>query len=247
MAAKSEIIMNGPEFQKALKLFLKRFEADVPVVMREVHRLLSQDIVKRTPPKNTAEGARAIENDLLSMVVVARDPSNVDHFADIAEGGQYDHMFDPDGILLEQWHKDHRKDFGTNRRSRVTNFRSAGTFRMAGTLFADKLHVKDRDFKRYLRRQKRKVGQWKATFAGGVTHFGGSVQAWVARHRSSSSVTESPEGSGLFSISTTGRPKFNPQRLDKIIDFAVKVRARDLNKFFAVRMEAQVKKRHAQA
>ena len=244
--AKNGIIMEKKKFKDAMKRFIQTYKGDVLEVTEEVHKLWAQDIVKRTHPERLGIGHTAIENDLRAMLVVVKKPDNVDFYHELAEDppGTNEHLFDVDGSRITDWYRSHRNTFGTKRSSRVKNFRDGGKIRLRGDFYYDmdrKLHVKPRDFKRLLTLKKKSVGKWKATFVKGMQRLGGRAPSWVTRHNVSSMASSRVKKDGSVTVQITGRVAFNPQRLEKIIAFTLRVRRRDLEGHFSKRLAAKVK------
>ena len=250
MAQGGHLQVEAKRFNKDLELFLREYQAEAVMVVEEIHRLLLKDLMKRIFPKTKAEGEQAIDNDLRSMMVVAEKPDNVDFFHDLFEHTEHESLFDPDGNRIQDYHEERRNKMGTSRRSRVRNFKTAASvqFRDQEYFFniPKKLHVKERDYLRYLRRQKKKVGEWKATFIHGLLAVGETAPNWVSRHSTSGRSQKTVTSDGI-SMTAFGSPRFNPSRLRKIIAFAIRVRRMDLNDKFKVRLKAAIRKSQKRA
>lgn len=238
MPLQADVFLDDREFQRQLGQWLRYTDRALPDEMRHQGRLWGEMVMRFTPPKNYAQGRRAVARDI-NRVFARRERGFlewiVEHFgADVEEltlnagGGKPLHIHwagvDVGGLLMSVHHESKRGPKGRVRRS---------VGRAPSTWFdPDRLAVPDAVFRRYVRARQQRVGLAKSGWAIGVLMLGGRVPRWVQRHlagRWGAFVDETGNRTSpaltYFNYSPWGR---NTAEAGRIMTAATRVRARAL-------------------
>jgi hypothetical protein len=163
--------------------------------VKEEARLLSLELIRRTPPKSQAQGEKAIGRDLsklftsidtgfLDRIGSEYGTKNISHWITMADGRrvqlQWD-VLDPEGRGMAQYHEQSRNAHGRIPRT-FTKGSQPGT-----QVWRSRYVVTKQDFASYLKIVQGRVGIEKSGWQAGLTVGGGSgskdrVPNYVSRH-----------------------------------------------------------------
>lgn len=177
-------------FNRQMAGLLRMVETDMPDEVRKQGRLWGERVMKFTPPKNLAQGRRAVKRDLHRFLIVREQgflefivrefgSKDIDTSLRTSEGQQYDIRWDEivlNGNVIPARHLAAR-----DARGRIPRrFSGNGT----GTSWTTqgKLVVPAAVFNQFLKQKQANVGYAKSGWATGVLALGGKVPKWVGRH-----------------------------------------------------------------
>lgn len=169
-----ELTLDRRSFDRALRTFSKQYGVSMREVMVDQFRLIVNQLVRMTPPKNLKQGRQSIERDLNKAFVPLDEAKALEfmekNFKDRVPG----HVFDSEGDMAS---------FHAARRGGRGKVRKSGVIARFGDLkIYDKRYVRSRDFRRYLREVNRRVGILKSGWMAAVNKFGGKAPNFVSRH-----------------------------------------------------------------
>jgi hypothetical protein len=220
------ITMDRSKFKAGVKALEKTYGTTAAGVMRKQMSIFAGQLVKRYPPNTKSVGRTAIENDLKRIMIPMpkENEGTLTRWQDTLES--IHDVFDDTGTRIQDWHKNHMD----RRTHRVT--RSIRTRRFVGGRdFSDKLHVRERDFKKYVNRVAKNVGTLKGGWVAGVNRWAGGAKppAWVGGKSSNGKAIDrmKDNGSGYLEIRNNVQGSARWKRIDK---FVAKSRERGFQK-----------------
>lgn len=207
------------QLENALYLLAREARVAPGVVIKEETGLLVRNIMQLTPPKNLAQGRKAIQGDL-RRIVYPLDPSTItweplkqavqkrdrEAIAAILKNKRPPNMdLTRDATRMAQQHTKMR-----NKRGRVTR----GVRPMLAALA--------RDANRYIRDVQSRVGWTKAGFVAALNAAGKTAPGWIQRHAAASGTVVVHWGENPRVVATSLNNKI--PGFQRVVDNAVKNR-----------------------
>jgi hypothetical protein len=193
--------------------------------MQESVSVMAGQLVKRFPPNSKGVGQRAIRLDLYKIINTSMSSAQLQNALDITGDDRYD----PDGIKIEEWHEQKRKD---NVKGRMRPAAVVGKDRLPnGWKASRKLHAPESAVKRYAKRRGEQVGQLKSHWAKATQMYRGAakIPSWVSRHGAKGHVRDAMKDNGDGFIEITNTVKQASQWQD-INNFVVRSQSRMIQK-----------------
>lgn len=209
------------QLENALYLLAREARVAPGVVIKEETGLLVRNIMQLTPPKNLAQGRKAIQGDL-RRIVYPLDPSTItweplkqavqkrdrEAIAAILKNKRPPNMdLTRDATRMAQQHTKMR-----NKRGRVTR----GVRPMLAALA--------RDANRYIRDVQSRVGWTKAGFVAALNAAGKSAPGWIQRHAAKAGTAVARFGENPMVSAVAHNIKI--PNFQRVVDGAVKNRER---------------------
>ena len=234
------VVMDQRLFKRGIEAMMKEYGHSAGDVMRRQMSIASGQLAKRYPPltdgnkQSRNQGKIAIENDLKRIMIgIPKEHENtLTRWQDSLESVH--DVFDNTGMRIEEWHKSHMDQ----RKKRVTRSIKGHKF-IANREFSNKLHVRERDLKKYVNRLAKDVGKLAGGWSKGVTKWrGGKMPAgWISKHAGNGVAIDrmDKKGNGYLEIQNVIEGSARWKRIDQ---FVMKSR----EKGFQKELKAAVKK-----
>lgn len=196
---------------------------DAREVLADEGRLLVKKIMQITPPKNEAQGDKAVRRDLAR----AMKPLNEDYF-ESAELKKLvretpPEQFEAKLVSIKGWDRWRVKPFSKDLHKSRRNKRG----RVSGT-WRDFVYPHE-ELEKYTEAKVKNVGMMKAAWAESFINLGGKVSSWIKRH------TPSAHGRGGVIAGTNNAPFVEFENASKGIttvesrvQYAVRIRAQQM-------------------
>ena len=208
------VVLDRRTFNRGVEALKKEYGTSAAGVMRRQMSIVSGQLAKRYPPKTKGIGKRAISNDMnrIMIGIPKEHEDTLTRWQDDLEGTL--DVFDDQGVRIEQWHKDHMD----RRKNRVTKSINQTSF-LYGRKFSHKLHVRERDLKKYVNRLSKKVGKLKAGWIQTRWKGGAKAPAWVNNHGAKGVAIDrmKENGSGYLEIRNAIEGSARWSRIDRFV------------------------------
>ena len=177
-------LTTNEKFKDALLSFIRHQGIEFREGLRIQGRLLAEQIIKFTPPKNRAQGNNAVRRDI-GRVFNPLNPNKLTKISRLIRSR--------DNAALQRF-IDGLKD-GPLKGKKVISFspsvhrnmqKSRGRVQTASSFVTPDFD----EVKAYIKKIQKNVGQAKGGWAASVNGLGGSVSSWIDRHRGSGSMED---------------------------------------------------------
>lgn len=216
------IVMDNRTFKRGVDAMMKAYNTDAAGVMRRQMSIVSGQLAKRYPPltasnkQSRKQGRIAIENDLsrIMIAIPKEHEPTLSRWQDSLEA--YHDVFDDTGTRIQTWHEKHIDQ----RKKRVTRSITGHKF-IAGRRFSEKLHVRERDLKKYVNRLYKNVGQLAGAWTAGTNLWKGGAKpaSWLTRFSTNGRAIDrmGKNGSGYLEIQNHIQGSARWGRIDKFV------------------------------
>lgn len=190
---KVDFLTNAEGYREKIIAWMAAFGAGVRDTVRYQGRLLGEKVISLTPPRNRAQGRKAVAADIRRVILGLEDlpPSTQVQLVEKGEtvvrafiakdGTVYGvdrAMYRPEATQdeISRYHQSLRGARGRVSRA-GSQTRDIGRWK-----FMEKLVVTKESLDEYIRTVQARVGRGKGGWAGGTLALGGNVAGWVAEH-----------------------------------------------------------------
>lgn len=245
------ISVDRARWKRELDEFERRTGLDRQWVLRDQFRMLINDLVRFTPPKNQKQGRGAVERDLLKLFVPLTDSMTIStvnlggsaltRIEDTSDGsvhGVEKSLYRPSASIpaMRAYHSRYRNRRGNVSRSR--QIRQQGNWTMV-----DKMHVSQRAFNAYRKEVWGHIGRLKAGWLAAVYRFGGKAGKFVTRHGTTEgSATDALKQDGSGYLEAVNRVPYARSKIAGVLRFAEQRAQRHIDKRLEKSLERAEKK-----
>jgi hypothetical protein len=228
------IVVDRRTFNRGIDAMMKEYGTSAAGVMRRQMSILSGQLAKKYPPhgrdgmKTNAKkfGKEAIRNDMKKLFVAmpAEDYEDLKEWQDEYRGTR--DVFDYEGQRIEQWHKAHFD----SRIQRVPKKAITGNWQGYGRRFSNKLHVKEKDLKKYESGLFKNIGKLAGAWTAGSKRWkGAGNMSWRNNFSQYGKAVDRmrEDGSGYLLVENRVQGAARWKRIDS---FVVKSRERGFQK-----------------
>ena len=218
-------------FKKQALVFANKYNREFVAIMRDQHRLWTNDLIKKTPPKTLSEGRKAVKRDL-NKIFVSIDDRNVLAFFkdDIQSSGKIPRsvIYNLNGSPTRMKWQHERYRTGPRKNVR---FKSSTVMRFGDMDLVNEMYVPRAAFNKFLNEKYSHVGQLKAGWVPAAVHFGGKFPAFAGKQtKKLGGFSDSLKNNGRGALVSINKVPWAPSRLLQLLRATAKTRERDLHK-----------------
>jgi len=188
-----ELILDKAALDGAIKKLGLRYDDVANIVIKDQHRLFTEDMIKGTPPRTMAIGRTAVSNDINKIFIPLDKQQVIDYYAENfgnkpkgvgAKVRKGIRNLESQGITFN-WNGDMARMKGLHQKLRTgpekgVRFKSRDV--VIGNLkFGTGMYVPKGALNRYIKKAQKSVGKLKAGWIPSALKIGAKVPAWVMK------------------------------------------------------------------
>lgn len=237
------ISLDRARWKRELDEFERRTGLDRAWVLRNSFRMLVNDLVRFTYPKNLKQGKNRVSKDLRKIFVPITDQMKLLEGEVIGDqavafktktGAVYGvdrDLFRPGASteMMRPHHQRYRRKDGRVTSARGGSEQGRNTLNIGRWKFVDKMHVPERTFRKYEREVWGHIGRLKAGWLAAVVKFGGKAGEFVRRHSlREGSATDALDQRGNGYLEAVNRVPYARDKISGVLRFAEQRARRNL-------------------